>query len=236
MLQIETKKENHNAIDLMKFIMAFFVIAIHTGPMSNSTNSIIRAVYNFFSGSAVPFFFLVSGYLLGKKFTHSETDAAIVMQRLKKTVYTYVFWTFVYFPLAAIPWVKYKTPANFAFWGYVRNFFFVGEQYNSWPLWYLLSTIYALMFVWFLLKHNVGLKVIAALGMVLISLSFFIDDFISYSGVMPASLGLIRKVLQSTIVSARVLRGIFYIPMGMLLSQYKIPLWGGNAISGWIWC
>ena len=41
---------------------------------------------------------------------------------------------------------------------YIRGFFFWGEQYNSWPLWYLLSTVYALMLILLLLRRKLSYR------------------------------------------------------------------------------
>ena len=52
--------ERYYGIDLFKFIMCIFVVAIHTNPLVNNTNNILNTVYSILTGMAVPFFFLTS--------------------------------------------------------------------------------------------------------------------------------------------------------------------------------
>ena len=56
----------YNAIDFVKFIMALVVVAIHTEPFHGSSEN-IQVLFDTFSGLAVPFFFISSGFLLGKR-------------------------------------------------------------------------------------------------------------------------------------------------------------------------
>ena len=60
--------KNYNSIDLFKLIMAVCVVAIHTNPLYKCDNKIIVNIYNTVVGAANPFFFLSSGFLIGKKY------------------------------------------------------------------------------------------------------------------------------------------------------------------------
>lgn len=65
---MEKSNKNYNSIDLFKLIMAVCVIAIHTNPLYKCDNKIIVNIYNTVVGVANPFFFLSSGFLIGKKY------------------------------------------------------------------------------------------------------------------------------------------------------------------------
>jgi len=56
--------KKYNSIDIVKWIMAIFVIAIHTHPFNNIDNDIFLLIYNYIMKSAVPFFFMASSFLL----------------------------------------------------------------------------------------------------------------------------------------------------------------------------
>lgn len=43
---ISTERLQYNNIDLIKFIMAFAVVAIHTNPLVDCKNDIVQIVYN----------------------------------------------------------------------------------------------------------------------------------------------------------------------------------------------
>ena len=62
------KSNNYNSIDLFKLIMAICVVAIHTTPLYSCDNKTAVSIYNTVVGVATPFFFLSSGFLIGKKY------------------------------------------------------------------------------------------------------------------------------------------------------------------------
>lgn len=150
-----------NSIDLVKFIMALAVVAIHTDPLINCFNRNILEIYNQIVNLAVPFFFLASGYLLAIRMTSnfsSNEDIQRVKYQLCKIIKMYLIWTVIYFPLAVYHYVSSKISLYGAILLYIRGFLFVGENYNSWPLWYLLSTIYAMIVIIMILKVRGGQK------------------------------------------------------------------------------
>ena len=60
------RAEQNYAIDVVKYIMAFCVIAIHTLPLKNVQNEVVTSLFDTFVSLAVSFFFLSSGYLVEK--------------------------------------------------------------------------------------------------------------------------------------------------------------------------
>lgn len=55
-------KKQFNAIDLLKFVMAMFVVMIHVKP--NTHNEVLTMVFSPFMSIAVPVFFVVSSTLI----------------------------------------------------------------------------------------------------------------------------------------------------------------------------
>lgn len=66
--RVESSNDKYNVIDLFKLIMAVCVIAIHTNPLYGCNSKAVISIYNTVVGAANPFFFLSSGYLIGKKY------------------------------------------------------------------------------------------------------------------------------------------------------------------------
>ncbi len=62
------KSNNYNAIDLFKLIMAICVVAIHTNPYIAVDNKALLVYTIRVVGVRKPFFFLSSGFLIGKKY------------------------------------------------------------------------------------------------------------------------------------------------------------------------
>jgi peptidoglycan/LPS O-acetylase OafA/YrhL len=91
-------EEKYNNIDLWKFIMAFAVVAIHTGPLKNTGSETAQKIYTVLVSMAVPFFFMASGYLLASKMEgdYGAKDLYRIEHQLYKTVKMYLFWTLVY--------------------------------------------------------------------------------------------------------------------------------------------
>ena len=202
--------------------MAFCVVAIHTHPLEYCTITFVNAIYDSFVKMAVPFFFLASGFLLAQKFEPSVTSSqniAIVKKYLLKFIKMYVVWTIVYLPLAIYYFIETGIGMLESVRRYIRGFVFVGEQYNSWHLWYLLSTIYSLVFILILLYFKPSPKKAIILCSLIYLISIGIDYLSAYSGNSSFFIELFIKMINVSIGSGRILRGFFYLPLGCFLSQ-----------------
>ena len=178
---MDTRK--YNAIDLWKFIMAFFVVALHVNPLEGCTITVVNRMYDCFAAMAVPFFFLAAGFLLAKKLQYPiqyEESDQIIKGYIKRMLKLYLMWSVVYFPLAVFHYMVEKRRPLTAVLAYIRGLVFVGEHYNSWQLWYLLSTIYALLFVLLLLKNKQSIERIACIGFVIFLISIGVTYLTNY--------------------------------------------------------
>lgn len=216
----------YNSIDLCKFIMAFAVVAIHTLPFADVKNVVFRNIYDTFVGLAVPFFFLASGYLLAVKMDYpygSEGDLHRIQKQLRGMLRLYLTWTVFYAPLAIYHFIATGTPVMRALFLYFRGFVFIGVQYNSWPLWYLLSTIYSLFVIWLALKMKRTPMILAVVSIAAFFLSIGITELVNYNGNLPTIMGAVQKLIKVSITNERILSGMVYIPIGMLLAHKQIP-------------
>lgn len=222
----KTVIKKFNSIDLFKFLMAICVVAIHTRPLVDISNPAIERIISAVINSAVPFFFLSSGYLLANKFKSLddfESNIVIVRKYLLKIIKMYLFWSAIYLPLAIINYLKEGNGFIYSFISYFRSLVFVGEHYDSWMLWYLLSTIYALAFFLLLYKKNVSIYVIAAVGFLFTLIGIFFD-YIDSLPSLPQYLEIIHKIFLFTFSQGRIFRGMFLIPCGILMRHKNIPL------------
>ena len=98
---ISTERLQYNNIDLIKFIMAFAVVAIHTNPLVDCKNDIVQIVYNNIVNMAVPFFFLTTGFLLSERmsFSNKASDISILGHYIGKILKMYFIWMVLYTPL-----------------------------------------------------------------------------------------------------------------------------------------
>lgn len=215
-------KRNYNAVDLMKFIMAIVVVAIHTHPFEAINNAAFNEFLNSVTDMAVPFFFLASGYMLALKLTNpfsSEKDLSVIKKYTIRMAKLYLLWTAVYFPLMVYEYIKDGLPVVKAVLQYLQYFVFVGDKH----LWYLLSAVYALLLIMFLLKCKLSPEKIAVIAIV-ISLVSWAVSYLPYLQVSNSGIvGFTQNLISHTVINGRILRGAIYIPIGMLLTYRKLP-------------
>ena len=218
-------KKNYNSIDLWKFIFAFTVVSIHTHPLENVNNITIQKVFSIFASMAVPFFFLASGYLIAIKMNLGYEDCN--WGRIKKTTSKifkmYMVWNLVYLPLTIYHFISTSTPLPKAILLYFRGLLLIGEQYNSWPLWYLLSTIYSLIIIYLYLKRWKSTESLIVLSVISSIIYSGATSFVNYEGTYSTAFETARKLIIWSFGNGRIVSGLVYIPLGMLLSRKKIP-------------
>ncbi len=213
----------YNNLDLFKFIMAVVVIALHTEPLKYCKDVFTISVFNSLAGMAVPFFFLCSGYLLGIRMTRemsSEDDMIVLRQHNKKLLKLYVIWSVIYLPITIYHFATNQVRfINSLFWAF-RGYVFVGEQYNSWHLWYLLSSIYVMMLTMILVRF----KLLDKLLPIIVGFFSVLSVSVDWVMMMPKNsnnivFDLVQKVCDFTIANGRIFGGFIYIPIGIIISK-----------------
>lgn len=127
----------YNCIDILKLIMAFFVIAIHS-ELSSITSGVCKDILNIIFALAVPYFFITSGFLLFRKTDINNwvgSDKIRILRYLVKTLKLYGAWSLIYLPLTIYGEVRiYNTPLQKAVIKVFKNILLVGENFYSWQL------------------------------------------------------------------------------------------------------
>lgn len=219
-------QKNYNTIDLIKFIMSIVVVSAHTQLFYSANAQWCGEFQSTLNALPVPFFFLAAGYLLSVKLKQpfcSDENIKVIKNYLIRMLKLYFTWTAIYFPLAVYGYADKGTPFLKAVLQYIRGLIFVGESYYSYILWYLLSSVYALVFILILLKKKLSVEKIAAVGLVIGLISLGITAIAEYQGSLPSFLMPVQKIIHLTVLNGRIFKGIVYIPIGMLLTQVKIP-------------
>ncbi len=232
------ERRHYNGIDLFKPIMALFVIAIHIIPhIIYSPGRVYWGVEHLIQ-MAVPFFFLATGFLMAEKLkslSGQEEKERAVKRYIGKTTLMYLGWTLIYLPFVFDEAIKNQFRISYALRRFFIQLFFRGDHAYSYVLWYLLSCIFGMLFVLLLLKLNVKDTTMAILCVAIFALTMYLND-ISHLDEATGIEGVIGKVLEVTFGNGRVLTGLFYIPMGMLMSRnrIKIPYGVTTALCGYI--
>ena len=226
MNQSNSRPAEKYSLDLCKFIMAFAVIAIHTDPLADCSNTAMSRIGYLFLSMAVPFFFLTSGYLLAKKMQYPFSgleNLSKIRRYMTKILKMYLIWTLLYLPMALWHLVATGKTLHRAILLYIQGFFFVGQQYNSWPLWYLLSTFYTLGVLYLLLKRKAPPTALLLVSGISAVISFTIDALIASPDHFLTTMQALLPVIHHTVQHGRIFTGGIYLPLGMLLAYRKIP-------------
>ena len=134
--------------------MAILVVAIHTSAYNCYSQVWINQVGAILVSLAVPFFFVCSGFLLWRKIATAPAEVQLerIKQWIRHVVQLYAVWTIVYLPYAIYGLWKEQLGFGKSIAIYLRNVILVGENYGSWPLWYLLALIMAGCILYVLIK------------------------------------------------------------------------------------
>ena len=209
-------KKIYKGVYLAKFVMAILVVMIHTGSWNLMG----------FVETAVPFFFIASGFFLFRKTekkSRSE-ELRIIGQWIWKALKLYGIWSLIYLPFAIYGYHSEGLPLTKAILHYVRNFIFVGENFLSWPLWYLLALVWGGALIWVMTKLRFPIWVMILIGAALTISTHFIDY---------PSIELYAKVFRDT--RNGIFVGLLYLATGGLLQRLHLQsgtIWYALAAAG----
>lgn len=222
------------AIDVAKFIFSVFVIGIHTRPLENATGELSKELTNFLFNLGVPFFFISSGFFLFSKPAHDTKEQHKIIKnyalRLSKL---YLIWTAIYIPITLYDAFENGKGFVFNFVNFFRLLVLVGEHFYSWPLWYLLASIYGILaFKPFIARRH--LLPLAAL--VLLIVSQFLTQFARGEIDFLNHAERAKLILKSTISNGRILSGLPYLAIGYYMSkpfsrQIHIAIYGAGLVG-----
>ena len=171
-LNTPSSKVNYNIIDLMKFIMAVCVVAIHRPIFANETaNSVFRLSICWIS---VPFFFISTGFFFGKSMMRDSSPKSF-FKSFKRVFLLYFIWTMIYFPI--IYYVKYIGSLDVVD---IKHIIGVAAAFVRDSLiktsfvhfWYLLSVVWAMPLI-YLLTKKIKPRVLTAVSAVVAAIFNF---------------------------------------------------------------
>lgn len=238
------KRQGYPAMDVIKFILANCVVAAHVNLLYQCPFEWLDKFLNVFFHMTVPFFFISSSFFLFYKFIRSEKDGqydfSIITTCIKKYIKLYLIWTLINTPLALYGAHKYNYTPKKTILVYIQGLFFTGENFYSWALWYMLSSIVALTLVLIFLKLKLSPATILITG---ISFSLFgrILDILHFTENLPAFIEIPVKAYFHVFFYTRngFFIGTMYVCIGYFLA-YKcikgfnlpvVPLAIGSAIA-----
>lgn len=151
---LRISRSNFNNIDLIKVCMAVLVVATHTNLFSVISSIEWREMLTNALAIKVPFFFAASGFLVWYKIWNATKQEKLSRLRkwLSKTLRLYIVWTLIYLPYAIYGFWLDGLSFPKAFLVYSRNILLVGQNFWSWPLWYLLGMLVAGIIIYLMVR------------------------------------------------------------------------------------
>jgi len=235
--------ERYVMLDLLKCIACYAVICLHAMPFENVTmfNAPIGQYLNFFidtmSRFAVPFFFMVSGFMLVKKLAQASSAYEYFQKYFSKISLFYFGWSAFYF------FYSYGSIAIGSFWqggAFFSEFipvydaknilktlyqiFYSGGYLKFFHLWYLIALLWSVVLLYYFFQKK-SISLLLGLSLLLHLIGLFGD---SYQG--------IYKLPFRT--RTALFFGLFYCTLGGWLAYYEakaraiITKWGLSYIKG----
>ena len=243
------KTENkvcYQGIDIMKFIMALFVMVLHTHPLVDINDKLDFLTANIIGRVAVPFFFSATGFLLEKQMIRQRenvnessaerTERKIIIQYIKKNLILYCIWTLVYLPIIIYDKaVVSDTTLTYAFFTMIRDFLFTGSYVH---LWYLPATAVGLIIVYVFRKYMCEWKC-AAILLILFCMGLLTQ---SYFGLflkivsVDSILWKLMKLIKKLMVTCRngIFFGSFFIYIGTWIARRDMKVKLRYSVTGFI--
>lgn len=149
----QEKRKRYDGIDLMKFICAILVVAIHAVPFEELGPWWGFEFEQVITRIAVPFFFFCSGFFFIKKMMSEGTDPENALRAaVKRLAWLYAAWCGIYFIYDFRMCLKEAGSLSGAAVLYLRDLVFLGGHFHLWYLPALMVSL-LLLYVGFRLKR-----------------------------------------------------------------------------------
>lgn len=230
-----SRRTNYPNLDIMKLLMAFLVVEIHTRPLMGFP--LAERIVEGIDVIAVPFFFMASSFLCFRGLNEASfvektfSGAARVRKTIAKLLRLYLIWTVLFLPITIFGSVIHGDGFVHALALFVRGTLFIGENYYSWPLWYLLASVVGFLLVYICLRVGVRSNRIVILSLALLLVGYGVTVVQGWKDA-PAVLALPVKAYSLVFGSTRngFFEGFFYVAVGAVLGMRyreveKVSVW-----------
>ena len=213
----QEQSRRYNGLDLFKFIMAVFVVILHAHPMQDISYNWDYAV-SYGTRMRVPFFFMVSGFLLYRKMNLDALDMPKIKKYLGHVFRLYAIWTVIYLPIVVYGMLKSENSIYHEVLVFMRNTIMSGSYMH---LWYLQAMMVAAILVSGLLYFKISARKIclitgALYAVALLGIAYYgiFDYFFPEGSLVYSFFHLMKKVF----VTPR--DGLFLAPIFFFLGAY----------------
>lgn len=217
-------------INLMKFISAFLVIAIHTHPLFDLSWGANFFVVNVLSRIAVPFYLVTSGFFLYPKMIDQMNlqHQKKIKNYIQKLIYLYVLWSGFYLLINLPAYFENKSfIVGIAHVG--RNFLFTSIDVH---LWYLLASAVAVLCITLILR-KASWKVLMIVSSSLYTILLLTQTYSSLVSetMIGTVIGLYERAFGT--IATSFMMAIPFLTLGMAIRRYD---WVKKLKYSGRWC
>lgn len=217
-----------NGLDVGKFVLSLFVIAVHTSPLKSISITPNFILVQILSRNAVPLFFMISGYFFYYKrgpqtikvgpFTVNE----YYYKYIKRMMTIYLVWSIIYlFDVVNIYYIDKNVPFPLFILAYVYWATIYGTYYH---LWFFPSVIFSISMVHWLGK-KLGLRLLLMIAFVFYIIGMFGDSYYGMVKHIPMIASFYKTIffLMNTTRNGAMF-ALFFVTLGAIMSQREIHL------------
>lgn len=200
-------KKNYAGIDIFRLIAAFLIVAIHTSPLASWSRTADFILTRVVARTAVPFFFMTSGFFLISRYGDS---ADRLKAFLKRTAVIYAAAILLYIPINI--YNGYFAADNLLP-ELIKDLVFDGTFYH---LWYLPASMLGAVIAWYAVKRR-GFNGALIITGILYVIGMFGNSYYELVSQVPAIKGFYDLLGQ---LSDYTRNGIFFAPLFMVLGGW----------------
>ena len=209
--------KKYPAIDIFRLVCAVLVVMIHFSPNAETAPA-AHVIKRCFTGQAVPYFLITSGFFFTHKFTTAENNAAFIKSYCIRIFLLYGIWTLLKMPATLETYLpKYEGRSTlFIIAVLARRLLVAGTP----PFWYLLALGETALLTGILLKRKKE-KLLYGLGLLGFVITYLYD-----TRLFPAVLGPFYELIY-TVFSWKnnfLMLGISYFSLGVLFHRRRETL------------
>lgn len=148
------------SIDIAKAFFALCVIGIHTNLARHFDHYGFGMLLDRLFDLAVPFFFITSGFYLGKRMRQMNwvDTRTFLLGKEKHFIKIYIYSLIGYLPLSVCGMIREREGVIYSIIKYIYNIITSGINFYSWHMWYLHAMCLALA-IFYLLRFSLVLRV-----------------------------------------------------------------------------
>ncbi len=213
-------EKNYNGLDVLRLICALLVMAIHMPPIPRAWEGAFYCFREVLCRCAVPSFFLISGFFLGKKVNRASFDGGVLKKYVLRILRLYLIWSAIYFPLSFLSIRADPGGIGPGLLKWLRDLVFSGSYVH---LWYLNATVTASLMLWALWAGRVKQRriLLLAAGLYLLGMAPGAWGFLENTP-LSGLWSLLRRLFQTS--RNGIFLGFPYMALGACLAEREDAL------------